>query len=197
MSKYALFACLGVGAALACGVGSTQAGSAPLRRRAVDRSTIHVNEMTARAGAASSPASSLSTYAGGNRRVSGVDGRRASSDRPFTAISSLDRVFDVLNLFSVAKPLWTVDEATAALKHSRSTVYRYIRTLVKAGLLASVGRSYGLAPRIVQLHQQMRLTHPLLRFAHPQLAPLRRPLTGAVLLMRLFHDRITFIHKDC
>ena len=62
---------------------------------------------------------------------------------------SLDRVFDVLNLFSVAKPLWTVDEATAALKHSRSTVYRYIRTLVKAGLLASVGRSYGLGPRIV------------------------------------------------
>src|SRR6266404_4660579 len=120
MSKYDLFACLGVGAALACGVGSTEAGSAPLRRRAVNRPTIHVSGMSARAGAASSPASSLSAYSGETRRVGVVDGRRASSDRPFTAISSLDRVFDVLNLFSVAKPLWTVDEATAALKHSIS-----------------------------------------------------------------------------
>ena len=167
-----------------------------MRHRAVNRPTIHVSGMTARAGAASSPASSLSTYSGENRRVGAVDGRRASSDRPFTAISSLDRVFDVLNLFSVAKPLWTVDEATAALKHSRSTVYRYIRTLVKAGLLASVGRSYGLGPRIVELDQQMRLTDPLLRVAQPQLAQLRRRLNAVVLLMRLFHDRIICIHEE-
>jgi DNA-binding IclR family transcriptional regulator len=111
-------------------------------------------------------------------------------------MSSLDRVFDVLNLFSVAKPLWTVDEATAALKHSRSTVYRYIRTLVKAGLLVSVGRSYGLGPRIVELDQQMRLTDPLLRVAQPQLAHLRRRLNAVVLLMRLFHDRIICIHEE-
>jgi hypothetical protein len=80
--------------------------------------------MTAPAGAASSPASSLSAHSGEHRRGRVVDGRRASSERPSTAISSLDRVFDVLNLFSLAKPLWTVDDATAALKHSRSTVYR-------------------------------------------------------------------------
>jgi DNA-binding IclR family transcriptional regulator len=111
-------------------------------------------------------------------------------------MSSLDRVFDVLNLFSVAEPLWTVDEATAALKHSRSTVYRYIRTLVKAGLLVSVGRSYGLGPRIVELDQQMRLTDPLLRAAQPHLARLRTRLNAVVLLMRLFHDRIICIHEE-
>lgn len=111
-------------------------------------------------------------------------------------MSSLDRMFDVLDLFSLAKPLWTVDEATAALKHSRSTVYRYIRTLVKAGLLVSVGRSYGLGPRIVELDQQMRLTDPLLRVAQPQLAQLRRRLNAVVLLMRLFHDRIICIHEE-
>jgi len=111
-------------------------------------------------------------------------------------MSSLDRVFDVLNLFSVAKPLWTVDEATAALRHSRSTVYRYFRTLVKAGLLVSLGRFYGLGPRIVELDQQMRLTDPLLRVAQPQLAQLRRRLNAVVLLMRLFHDRIICIHEE-
>jgi DNA-binding IclR family transcriptional regulator len=111
-------------------------------------------------------------------------------------MTSLDRVFDVLNLFSLAKPLWTVDEATVALKHSRSTVYRYIRTLVKAGLLASVGRSYGLGPRIVELDQQMRLADPLLRAAQPRLAQLRRRLDAVVLLMRLFHDRIICIHEE-
>jgi DNA-binding IclR family transcriptional regulator len=125
-----------------------------------------------------------------------IDARRAPSSRPFTAMSSLDRVFDVLNLFSVAKPLWTVDEATAALNHSRSTAYRYIRTLVKAGLLVSVGRSYGLGPRIVELDQQMRLTDPLLRVAQPQLEQLRRRLNAVVLLMRLFHDRIICIHEE-
>ena len=111
-------------------------------------------------------------------------------------MSSPDRVFDVLNLFSLTKPLWTVDEATAALKHSRSTVYRYIRTLVKAGMLVSVGRSYGLGPRIVELDQQMRLTDPLLRVAQPQLVQLRRRLNAVVLLMRLFHDRIVCIHEE-
>jgi DNA-binding IclR family transcriptional regulator len=111
-------------------------------------------------------------------------------------MSSLDRMFDVLSLFSLERPLWTVDEATAALKHSRSTVYRYIRTLVRAGLLVSVGRSYGLGPRIVELDQQMRLTDPLLRVAQPQLAQLRRRLNAVVLLMRLFHDRIICIHEE-
>jgi DNA-binding IclR family transcriptional regulator len=148
--------------------------------------------MTARAGATSL----RSAFPGHNRRVSVVGGRGGSSGRPFTAMSSLDRVFDVLSLFSVATPLWTVDEATAALKHSRSTVYRYIRTLVKAGLLAPVGRSYGLGPRIVELDQQMRLSDPLLRAAQPQLARLRRRLNAVVLLMRLFHDRIYCIHEE-
>lgn len=114
----------------------------------------------------------------------------------FVTMSSLDRVFDVLNLFSVKRPLWTVDEATAALGHSRSTVYRYIRALVKAGLLVSVGRSYGLGPRIVELDQQMRLTDPLLRLAHPRLVQLSRRLSAVVLLMRLFHDRIICIHEE-
>ncbi|HEX9464891.1 MAG TPA: IclR family transcriptional regulator [Alphaproteobacteria bacterium] len=111
-------------------------------------------------------------------------------------MSSLDRVFDVLNLFSVTKPLWTVDEATVALGHSRSTVYRYIRALVKAGLLVSVGRSYGLGPRIVELDQQMRLTDPLLQIARPRLSQLRQRLNAVVLLMRLFHNRIICIHEE-
>jgi DNA-binding IclR family transcriptional regulator len=111
-------------------------------------------------------------------------------------MSSHDRLFDVLNLFSVTKPLWSVDEATAALKHSRSTVYRYIRALVRAGLLVSVGRSYGLGPRVVELDQQMRLTDPLLRIARPQLVQLSQRLNAVVLLMRLFHNRIICIHEE-
>lgn len=137
-----------------------------------------------------------SGYLRDNRRVSVAEGGRRFSDGACTAMSSPDRVFDVLNLFSLNKPLWTVDEATAALKHSRSTVYRYIRTLVKAGMLVSVGRSYGLGPRIVELDQQMRLTDPLLRVAQPQLVQLRRRLNAVVLLMRLFHDRIICIHEE-
>jgi len=141
--------------------------------------------MARKAGTASSPSAR-----------GGRDRRRRSSDGPVTTASSLDRVFDVLNLFAVARPLWTVDEATAALRHSRSTVYRYIRALVKAGLLVTVGRAYGLGPRIVELDQQMRLTDPLLRVAQPQLAQLRRRLNAVVLLMRLFHDRIICIHEE-
>lgn len=168
--------------ALACGIDFAKAGIALVRGCAVKRPGAVVP---------SRPASS-----GRDRRFSASAGRPTSSDRPFTATSSLDRLFDVLDLFSVAKPLWTVDEATAALKHSRSTVYRYIRTLVKAGLLAAVGRSYGLGPRIIDLDQQMRLTDPLLRAAEPQLAQLRRRLDAVVLLMRLFHDRIICIHEE-
>jgi DNA-binding IclR family transcriptional regulator len=161
-----------------------------LRRDTNSKSTRYGKQLARQGGAASSP----SNGGARNRRVKESDGRR-SSNTSF-ATSSLDRVFDVLNLFSVSKPLWTVDEATAALKHSRSTVYRYIRALVKAGLLVSVGRSYGLGPRIVELDQQMRLTDPLLRVAQPQLAQLRRRLNAVVLLMRLFHNRIICIHEE-
>jgi DNA-binding IclR family transcriptional regulator len=180
------------GPVLTCDIRSSKPGIANLSRHALNQATGDGSPMAKQARTASSP----SARGARDRRVKVVDDGRRSSDNPLTTESSLDRVFDALNLFSVAKPLWTVDEATAALKHSRSTVYRYIRALVKAGLLVSVGRAYGLGPRIVELDQQMRLTDPLLRVAQPQLAQLRRRLNAVVLLMRLFHDRIICIHEE-
>ena len=110
-------------------------------------------------------------------------------------MSSLDRVFDVLNLFSEKHPVWTVDDAMAALGHPKSTLYRYFKALTKAGLVVSVCGAYGLGPRIVELDQKMRIGDPLIGIAKPLLGELHRKVNSVILLMRLFHHRIICIHE--
>ncbi len=115
----------------------------------------------------------------------------------FVAMSSLDRMLDVLRLFSEGEPIWTIDQATARLGPSRSTVYRYFRVLTKAGLLVPVaGRAYALGPWIVELDRQIRLSDPLLRAAQPVMADLQEQFGEIILLCRLFHTGVLCIHQE-
>ncbi len=78
-------------------------------------------------------------------------------------VSSLERMLNVLDVFSEAEPVWTVDALGEALGLSRSTAYRYIKELCEAGLLAPVGGGgYSLGPRIIELDRQIRHSDPLL-----------------------------------
>ncbi|MFT4077440.1 MAG: helix-turn-helix domain-containing protein [Asticcacaulis sp.] len=49
-------------------------------------------------------------------------------------MSTTDRVFAVLRLFSIQHPEWTVEQAASELDCPTSTMYRYFRSLVGAGL---------------------------------------------------------------
>lgn len=79
----------------------------------------------------------------------------------------------VLDAFSEAEPVWTVDALAETFSLSRSTAYRYVKELCEAGLLAPVGGGgYSLGPRIIELDRQIRNSDPLLTAGRDILADL-------------------------
>lgn len=112
-------------------------------------------------------------------------------------MSSLNHMLGVLDLFTEAEPIWTINEATESLGQSRSTIYRYFRALTRAGLLVPISSgAYALGPFIVKLDRQIRLSDPLLRVAPALMAKLRQKSGNVVILGRFFHTSVLCIHQE-
>ena len=112
--------------------------------------------------------------------------------------SSGDRLLAALALFTVEHPQWTVEDAAKALSVSAPTAYRYFKRLTGAGLITPVsGAGYTLGPAIIQLDRQIQITDPMLRSARGVMHELiqRAPDGSALLLCRLFHDRVMCVHQ--
>lgn len=102
------------------------------------------------------------------------------------------RVFAILDLFSEQHPVWTGDEIGEALGYSRPSAYRYIRTLLDAGLLHKARSGvYVLGPRIVQLDYQMRQTDPVLRASREIMDTLAQE-TGLIVVLSAMSGDIFF-----
>jgi DNA-binding IclR family transcriptional regulator len=97
----------------------------------------------------------------------------------------------VLQLFSESEPVWSTAAIIEALETSRSTGYRYIKTLHEAGLLAAVrnGR-YSLGPRIIEMDLQIRLTDPLLLASRGVLEDLVDKIGHSALLCTAYRDSV-------
>lgn len=109
-----------------------------------------------------------------------------------------DRAVQVLRLFTVEKPDWSVEQAARALGVSAPSAYRYFAALVEAGLLSpSTNAHYVLGPAIIQYDRQIQLTDPMLRAARPIMADLIRfaPAHSVVLLCRIFRDVVLCMHQ--
>ncbi|MDD3447301.1 MAG: helix-turn-helix domain-containing protein [Zavarzinia sp.] len=111
-------------------------------------------------------------------------------------MSSLDRMLRLLDLFAAEQPRWTVEQAIARTGYSRSTIYRYFKSLSAAGLVASGGDgAYGLGPAVIGLDRLCRLNDPLLTRAQPHLAELARAL-GLVAVVESFRDQVVVTHVE-
>ena len=107
---------------------------------------------------------------------------------------SLARMLNVLDLFSEAEPVWSTAAILEALETSRSTGYRYIKTLHDAGLLTTVSTGYySLGPRIIEMDLQIRLTDPLLLASHGVLEDLVDTIGHSALLCTAFRDAVLCI----
>lgn len=112
-------------------------------------------------------------------------------------MSSLERMLALLDLFTDANPVWSVDEIAAKFGYTRSTAYRYVRELSDAGLLTAAATArYSLGPRIIRLDRQLRMTDPLLK----AMATLKADLPSwsreqMWLLCRLFQDAVICIEQ--
>lgn len=121
-----------------------------------------------------------------------------SSSETAVANSSGDRLLSVLGLFTIERSQWTVEDAAEALGVSAATSYRYFRRLTNAGLITPVaGAGYTLGPAIIQMDRQIQIADPMLRAARPVMHGLidQAAEGSALLLCRLFHDRVMCVYQ--
>lgn len=109
-----------------------------------------------------------------------------------------DRSLSVLKLFTLDRPVWTVEAISKTLAVSISTAYRYVLALEEAGLVttASAGQ-YILGPAIIQLDRQLQLTDPLLQTSREVMERIATfaPDGSVVLLCRAFGDTVLCMHQ--
>ena len=113
-------------------------------------------------------------------------------------LSTADRLLEILDLFTLDRPDWSVDEAADQFGMPRSTVYRYFNSLSRAGLIATVGDgTYILGPSIIRYDRQLRLTDPLVRSARAEMDRLAEAVAGrgVVFLCRLFGDQVMCVSQ--
>lgn len=85
----------------------------------------------------------------------------------------------------------STDEMLEKLGFTRSTLYRYLKMLSSAGLVASlpnVGYTFG--PRIAELDYEMRNRDPLIKAAKPVMTELVQEIPGIALLCRRYKSRV-------
>jgi DNA-binding IclR family transcriptional regulator len=104
---------------------------------------------------------------------------------------SLARMLNILDLFTDRHPIWATADLIEALDTSRSTGYRYIKTLHDAGLLTTVRNGYySLGPRIIEMDLQIRETDPLLLAADGVLEDLVDANGHSATLCTAFRDSV-------
>ena len=114
-------------------------------------------------------------------------------------MNTANRLLSVLNLFTVEKSEWTVDEAAKEIGVSVSTAYRYFRDLSKVGLLDPFsGGKYILGPAVIENDRKIRLTDPLIMVGRPAMQRLvaRSSSTGVALLCRVYRNCVMCVHQE-
>lgn len=111
-----------------------------------------------------------------------------------TPAGSPARMLQILELFSEEAPVWSTADLIEALDTSRSTGYRYIKTLHDAGLLSAVRNGfYALGPRIIEMDLQIRSTDPLLLASHGVLEELVETIGHSALICTAYRDSVLCI----
>ena len=93
--------------------------------------------------------------------------------------STGERMLRVLDVVEAGPASMSFEQVHDALGYTRSTLYRYLKTLTDAGLLTSLGDvGYALGPRIAELDCAMRDRDALIGAARPVMAELARSVPG-------------------
>ena len=110
---------------------------------------------------------------------------------------SHERMLRVLDLFDLERAEWNFDALHAATGYSRSTLYRYLKTLTDFGLLTTLpGQGYTLGPRIIELDYQILMTDPLIHASRPVMVELVNGISGVCLLCRRYRQRVLCVHQE-
>lgn len=112
-------------------------------------------------------------------------------------IGSLTRLLQILDLFTLERPVIHLDTVVEAFGIAQSTAYRYLRELSDAGLVASTGRGrYALGRRIVEFERLLQLSDPLLLGGKVVMDGLEEHCKNrAFLLCAPYRDRVLCVYK--
>lgn len=113
--------------------------------------------------------------------------------------NALLRAIEILELFHVEEPVWTIEQIASRLGVSIRTVYRDVRTLRDAGFLdptASAG--YGLGPAFVHFDRLLRQSDVLIGTASGHMRALLEATRqdATVVLCRRYKDCVMCIHQE-
>ncbi|SLN66466.1 IclR family transcriptional regulator [Oceanibacterium hippocampi] len=133
----------------------------------------------------------------GAKPTSGGAMKSGAATKSSTRESSHDRLLAVLDLFSLERPSWTAEEIGSALNLTKTTLYRYLRTLGSSGLVSpTVGGGFVLGPRVIELDRLARLSDPMLRAAVPVMQRAMEHFDGLLLLCTYYRDKVMTIHHE-
>jgi DNA-binding IclR family transcriptional regulator len=106
-------------------------------------------------------------------------------------------MLQILDLIEEQGGRVSTEEALQKLGFTRSTLYRYLKTLSAAGLITSLSNvGYTFGPRIAELDYEMRNRDPLIIAAKPVMAKLVQDIPGVALLCRRYRDRVLCVHQE-
>lgn len=114
-------------------------------------------------------------------------------------MNSHEKMLGLLDLFDGEENAVavTIDEMHDRLGYTRSTLYRYLKTLTDAGLLTSLpSTGYMLGPRIVELDYKIRTGDVLIRAARPVMEELAAQFRGIALLCRRYRFDVLCVHQE-
>lgn len=108
-----------------------------------------------------------------------------------------ERILAILDLFSEARPEWTPDEMMEALGYTRTTLYRYLKTLKDSGYLASLPQAgFTLGPRVTELDFLMTRADPLIRAGAGALRELAAAHPGSAFLVRWYGRKLLCVASE-
>ena len=107
------------------------------------------------------------------------------------------KMLRILDVLEDSSGHLTLEALHDQLGYTRSTLYRYLKVLGKAGLVASMPElGFTLGPRIAELDYRMRQQDPLIAAARPVMAGLAQAEGGIALLCRRYRDRVLCVHQE-
>lgn len=111
-------------------------------------------------------------------------------------VNSPERLLRILDQFETPPGIFTAEQLHEQLGYSRSTLYRYLKMLSDAGLLASFhGEGFTLGPRIIELNAAFMARDPMIVSAIPVMQDLSRQFDGMVVLCRRYRDKVLCVYQ--
>jgi DNA-binding IclR family transcriptional regulator len=114
-------------------------------------------------------------------------------------VRTTKRVLEVLQLFTMDAPEWSIDAAAQKLGLTQSTAYVYFRDLVEAALLVKSRTGfYSMGPAVIVYDRLTRKTDPLIAHAQPLMRDLiaSSGVEGVALLCRLFRMTVLCVAQE-